>query len=89
MIGNFRNLVGQCIEDRLFPEVDCVLAAEQVFQLTETSMIALDPENFGSIEMQATAAADFALRGLLIKAARLPAIRKRAHACKVAPDRSS
>ncbi|MFT6433905.1 MAG: hypothetical protein ACJAVI_001951 [Candidatus Azotimanducaceae bacterium] len=52
-------------------------------------MIALDPENIGSIGMQATASADFALRGLLIKSARLPAIKKRAHACKIAPDRSS
>ncbi|MFT6433904.1 MAG: hypothetical protein ACJAVI_001950 [Candidatus Azotimanducaceae bacterium] len=31
MIGNFRSLVGQCIEDRLFLDVDCVVAAEQVF----------------------------------------------------------
>jgi hypothetical protein len=34
-------------------------------------MVALESENFSSIEMQSTAAADFALRELLIKAARL------------------
>lgn len=87
MIENFRRLVTQCIENRIFVEVDQVLATEQIFQLTETSMIALDPKGLGSIEMQATAAADLALRGLLTKAARLPAIRKRAHACKIEPDR--
>ncbi len=88
MIENFRRCIVQGVESLVFRDVDCLLATEQVFQLTETSMIALDPSRLGPIEVQAEAAADMALRGLLAKPARLVAIRKRAHACKITPDRS-
>jgi AcrR family transcriptional regulator len=88
MIANFRRYIAQGVENLVFRDVDCLLATEQIFQLTETSMIALDPDLLGPIELQAEAAADMALRGLLAKPARLVAIKKRAHACKITPDRS-
>ena len=54
------------------------LAAEQVFQLTETSILAGDMASTLSPEEQAVATADFSLRGLLADSARLEDVRGQA-----------
>lgn len=54
------------------------LRAEQVFQLTETAIIALNPTQFGSVEQQAKSTADFVMLGLLVNPKRLPEIMKQA-----------
>lgn len=69
-------------------EVDYVHATEQIFQLTETSMITTDLKGLGSIEMQA-ASAVLAFIGLLTKLARIPVIKKRARACQIKSDRGN
>ncbi len=87
MIRNFLRCVSRCVASQVFLDVDEVLSTEQIFQLTETSMIALGPDSLGLIEAQAKAAADLSLRGLLVKPARLAAIRKKALACSIVPNR--
>ena len=87
MVANFKQRVVQCVDRQVFREVDALLATEQIFQLTETSMIALDVEALGLIDSQALATADFVLRGFLVKPGRLVAIRKKALACAVVPSR--
>ncbi|MBC8271958.1 MAG: hypothetical protein H8E49_07915 [Gammaproteobacteria bacterium] len=51
-------------------------------------MIALELESLGSIEAQASAAADLALRGFLARPSRLAEISKKARSCKIVPNRS-
>ena len=88
MIANFKRCVVQCVDCQVFREIDSMLATEQIFQLTETSMIALELESLGSIEAQASAAADLALRGFLARPSRLAEISKKARSCKIVPNRS-
>ena len=74
LISHYRNLIETGQKQSVFA-VDCVdLAAEQVFQMTETSVIA-DPQRAApTVDAQARATARFCVRGLLTDAAALSPI---------------
>ncbi|XOV82885.1 MAG: TetR/AcrR family transcriptional regulator [bacterium] len=83
MIGWYRQTLDQGVQDNLFVSTNMALSAEQVFQLTETGIIALEPALLGEPQAQAKATADFVLRGLLRRPARLSVIEKKARGCRL------
>lgn len=89
MINNYQKQVEICVDSGLFRQVDVGLATEQIFQLTETSMIAISPRALPGIEQQATATAELILRGFLVKPSTVTSIAKKAQACLISPNRDS
>lgn len=83
MIGWYRQTLDRGIADGLFTSVNTILSAEQVFQLTETGIIALHSAQLGTPDQQAKATADFVLRGLLLRPSRLAVIEKKSRQCKL------
>lgn len=65
MIGYYRSAIIDGIEQGVFHDVDPGSTAEQVFQLTETAIIATDRNILGTPQLLADRTADFVLRGLL------------------------
>ncbi|MFT7128958.1 MAG: AcrR family transcriptional regulator [Gammaproteobacteria bacterium] len=78
MIRHYKSQLSIGVEKGLFCPMNEELRAEQVFQLTETAIIALNPTQFGSVEQQAKSTADFVMLGLLVNPKRLPEIMKQA-----------
>ncbi|MEO0963092.1 MAG: TetR/AcrR family transcriptional regulator, partial [Pseudomonadota bacterium] len=78
MVRHFHGLIIEGCTSGLMASAHPALAAEQVFQLTETSIMA--GENVANLKAdeQAVAAADLALHGLLLDPARLENIRQQA-----------
>ena len=76
------------IETGKFRSLNTVLTAEQIFQLTETNLIALQPDKLGSPLEQATETTDFIMRGILLKPSRLNSIARKAGACllRIGPE---
>lgn len=81
MLQFYQNTIQEGLEQQLFVADNIELLAEQMFQLTETGIIALQPSRLGTPDQQAQATADFVLRGLLARSSRLAAIRKKAGLC--------
>lgn len=80
LVGHFSGLIEEGCALGLLTAAHPTLAAEQVFQLTETSILAPDIAADLSAEAQAAAAADLCLRGMLVETQRLDAIRAEAGA---------
>lgn len=80
MVGFYRELIDAGTRSSALRPTDPALAAEQVFQLTETSIIAASTAVGLGAEAQATAAADFCLRALLSDPDALPRIATEASA---------
>jgi len=78
MIGHYRELIERGVQAGTLHADHVGLAAEQVFQLTETSIIAADDVTKISPQKQAASAADLCLRALLIEQNALAKIRKEA-----------
>ncbi|MCR9279675.1 MAG: TetR/AcrR family transcriptional regulator [Pseudomonadaceae bacterium] len=76
MVGHYSTLIKQGVSSGELHTNHSGLAAEQVFQLTETSIVA--PRLSVSPQRQARQAADFCLRGLLLAPEKLDAIREQA-----------
>lgn len=87
MINNYQLHVKNCVNDNLFRDVNVELATEQIFQLTETSMIAINPQKFPTVTQQAAATAELILRGFLRKPSTVTSIAKKALACEISPQR--
>jgi len=66
MIGFYRDVIDAGVREGTFRNVNPYAAAEQVFQLTETFIVALDTAALGSPELLAEETAGFVLRGLLV-----------------------
>lgn len=84
MMSFYEEVIEQGIDTALFHSVPVKVAAEQVFQLTETVIIARDPSAMGTPVELAGQTADFALRGLLRKPARLSRVRQSASSIELA-----
>ncbi len=65
MVSHYAALIEQGMRESVFRTVDPDWTAEQVFQLTETSILAGKPANHTEAEARATATAEFCLLGLL------------------------
>jgi len=65
MIGFYREVIDAGVREGTFRRVNPYAAAEQIFQLTETFIVALEPATLGSPEQLAEETAGFVLRGLL------------------------
>jgi len=78
MVTHYHGLIARGCAAGLLQAPHVSLAAEQVFQLTETSILAGDMASTLSPDEQAVAAADFSLRGLLADSVRLEDIRGQA-----------
>lgn len=87
MVTHFHWLIIEGCTSGLMATAHPALAAEQVFQLTETSIMA--GENVADLtpDEQALAAADLALHGLLVDPARLENIRQQAAQIVLTIDR--
>jgi len=83
MVNHYYQQVAAGIELGIFNCVDPQLAAEQVFQLTETSILAGPSAHALAPAVQALGAAQLALRGLLVDATRLGEIAQRATAIDI------
>lgn len=75
MMHFYYEVIAEGIESGLFDPVRVGIAAEQVFQLTETIIIAQDRATMGQPAQLAEQTADFVLRGLLAKSGRQGSIR--------------
>ncbi|MBL6690941.1 MAG: TetR/AcrR family transcriptional regulator [Pseudomonadales bacterium] len=75
MMRFYFDAIGEGIESGVFHPVRVVIAAEQVFQLTETIIIAQDRSTLGEPAQLAEQTADFVLRGLLAKPGRAESVR--------------
>ncbi len=71
MINAYAKQLKAGIESGIFRDFNVALMAEQVFQLTETAIVALEPGKLGSPNEQAASTAEFVMRSLLLKPARL------------------
>jgi AcrR family transcriptional regulator len=78
MVEHYRVLIAGGIAQGSFVTVDAMLAAEQVFQLTETSIIAGAATVKLSPEVQAVSTANFCLRALLADTGALAGIQAQA-----------
>ena len=65
MIGYYRSTIIDGIEQGVFHNVNPSSTAEQVFQVTETAIIATDRSTLGTPQLLADNTADLVLRGLL------------------------
>lgn len=74
MVSFYRAAIAAGIRDGTFRRVDADALAEQVFQLTETSIIAADARALGPPRRLAQETAEFVLRGLLVNARSLRGI---------------
>ena len=83
MLRWYQRTIDEGIAEGHFATTNAYLSAEQVFQLTETGIIALRPKGLGSATRQAHATADFILRGLLVKPSRLPSIKEQSQRCSL------
>jgi len=87
MVANYRDLIKTGINQKLFIDVPRQFTAEQIFQLTETSILTNKNTNHlrakTSAKSQARAAADLALRGILLNPKSLPEIRLKAAKIKL------
>jgi AcrR family transcriptional regulator len=81
MMSFYKKQLERGIKSGKFRASNVELMTEQLFQITETNMIALRPGELGSARAQATSTAEFAMRGLLAKPSRLAAIARKAAAC--------
>ncbi|MGE0624355.1 MAG: TetR/AcrR family transcriptional regulator [Pseudomonadales bacterium] len=84
MIGFYRDVITEGIDGGVFRNVEAYAAAEQVFQLTETSIVALDRGALGPAERLARETAEFVLRGLLTDHGALAGIRQASAAVDLA-----
>jgi len=87
MVMHFHWLIIEGCSSGLMATAHPALAAEQVFQLTETSIMAGESVAGLTPEQQAVAAADLALHGLLVDPARLENIRQQAAQIVLTIDR--
>ncbi len=78
MMRFYSDVIKKGIDAGMFHPVSVSVAAEQVFQLTETTIIAQDKSAMGAPAQLAAHTADFVLRGLLAKPSRLNSIRRAA-----------
>ncbi len=78
MMRFYQDVIEAGIQSGLFHPVPVATAAEQVFQLTETVIIAQDRSVLGNPAQLAEQTADFVLRGLLTRPARCSQIRSAA-----------
>ncbi|MEJ2087822.1 MAG: helix-turn-helix domain containing protein [Gammaproteobacteria bacterium] len=74
MIGFYRDVIGAGVHQGIFRSVNPGVAAEQVFQLTETSIVALERAALGRPAELAEQSAEFVLRGLLADSGALAGI---------------
>lgn len=79
MVSHYAALIEQGMRESVFRTVDPDWTAEQVFQLTETSILAGKPADHSEAERRAIATADFCLLGLLSSGERLNEIGGKAH----------
>ena len=75
MMHFYYEVIAEGIESGLFNPVRVEIATEQVFQLTETIIIAQDRTALGQPTQLAEQTADFVLRGLLAKPGRRASVR--------------
>ena len=78
MVAHYAELLAQCVQAGRIETDTVALVAEQMFQLTETSILAPQLSDTISPEQQAAATADFCLRGLGVRDTELRAIRQAA-----------
>jgi AcrR family transcriptional regulator len=79
LVSHYRDLISTGHAAGIF-DTDCIdLAAEQVFQLTETSIIARKTTSALPVAKQARITADMCLKGLLVDPGQLSRIRDAAH----------
>ncbi len=83
MIEHYKAQLVIGVKSHLFVTMNEDLRAEQIFQLTETAIIAIAPQKLGSLKQQATATAEFVMQGVLVNPQRLEEIARRAKACKL------
>ena len=74
MMGFYRETLTRGISSGVFREVNPAIATEQVFQLTETAIIARSPRKLGAPASMAADTAELVLRALLDRPSRLPRI---------------
>ena len=74
MMSFYQGVIEEGVGLGLFYTRSSVVTAEQVFQLTETIIIAQDKDALGTSEQLAEQTAQFVLRGLLVKATKLERI---------------
>ena len=84
MMRFYHDVIEEGKQSGVFHAVPVAVAAEQVFQLTETVIIALDRSVLGSPSDLAMYTADFALRGLLTRPSRCKRIRQAAEKIEIA-----
>lgn len=83
MIAQYQRQIEAGVSQKLFRDVNVAATAERVFQLTETGIIALDPQSLGSPAEQGRSTAEFVLQSLLVKPARRDAIARKAMASTI------
>jgi len=83
MIEHYRAQLVKGVELGLFSPMNEHLRAEQIFQLTETAIIAIAPETLGSLEQQAKMTAEFVMQGVLLRPQRLQGIARQALASEL------
>ncbi|MBV1906862.1 MAG: TetR/AcrR family transcriptional regulator [Pseudomonadales bacterium] len=81
MISHYKKQLDKGIGEGIFRALNSAMSAEQIFQLTETNLIALHTDSFGSPEQQARETACFVMRGILAKPEQLDNIAQRAKDC--------
>ena len=83
--GTYEEVIKAGIEEGAFVDVPSRVTAEHFFSLTLTVLASFRPEGLGAAPEQATAAADLALRSLLVRPSRLNTIRRRAAKLELTP----
>lgn len=76
LVSHYRKLISTGISGGVFIDVPSQITAEQVVQLTETSILTNKRATKVTPKKQAIAAADFALRGILSNPQSLPMLQK-------------
>ncbi len=80
MMQFYQDVISEGADADLFQVDSTIVAVEQVFQLTETVIVARDRSTLGTSEALATQTARFVLRGLLTNPSDLDAIQRRSDA---------
>ncbi len=80
MVAHYQDCIDSGMADGLFVEVPAAFTAEQVFQLTETSILARAATSALTLAQQARYAARLCLRGLLLDPRRLTNVEAEADA---------
>lgn len=76
MVAHYAGLIEDCLAKNTMKAIQSQLAAEQVFQLTETSILAPQLANELTPEEQAKETADFCFRALRCDEVKLQSVRK-------------